>query len=202
MTILITGSSGHLGEALMRRFRADGRPARGVDIKRSPFTDHVGSIADRDFVRRCMTGVDAVIHAATLHKPHVATHSNQDFVETNITGTLVLLEAALAVGVRAFIYTSTTSAFGAALVPAPGEPAAWITEDVAPVPKISMASPRSPRRTCASFSHVRRNWPSLCCARPGSFPKQTIIRRSARVMRSRMRTPTSFCIAGSISKML
>jgi UDP-glucose 4-epimerase len=135
MTVLNTGSSGHLGEALMRRFRAGGRPARGIDIKPSPFTDCVGSISDVDFVRRCMAEADAVIHTATLHKPHVATHSHQEFIDTNITGTLVLLEAAVAAGVRAFIYTSTTSAFGAALVPPPGEPAAWITEDVAPVPR-------------------------------------------------------------------
>jgi UDP-glucose 4-epimerase len=135
MTVLVTGSSGHLGEALMRRFRADSRPVRGIDIKRSPFTDRVGSISDLDFVRRCMTGVDAVIHTATLHKPHVATHSNQDFIDTNVTGTLVLLEAAVAAGVARFIYTSTTSAFGAALVPPPGKPAAWVTEDVVPVPK-------------------------------------------------------------------
>jgi UDP-glucose 4-epimerase len=135
MTVLITGSSGHLGEALMRRFRADGTPARGIDIKPSPFTDRVGSIGDADFVQRCMAEVDAVIHTATLHKPHVATHSNQDFIETNVTGTLVLLEAAVAAGVARFIYTSTTSAFGAALIPPPGKPAAWITEDVAPVPR-------------------------------------------------------------------
>ena len=135
MTVLITGSSGHLGEALMRRFRQDGRSARGIDIKPSPFTDRAGSIGDVDFVRRSMAGVTAVIHTATLHKPHVATHSRQNFVDTNITGTLVLLEAAVAARVAAFIYTSTTSAFGAALVPPSGKPAAWITEDVAPVPK-------------------------------------------------------------------
>ena len=135
MTVLITGSSGHLGEALMRRLRADGRSALGIDIKSSPFTDHVGSVSDTDFVRRCMAEVSAVIHTATLHKPHVATHSNQDFVDTNITGTLVLLEAAVSAGLTRFIYTSTTSAFGAALVPPPGAPAAWITEDVAPVPR-------------------------------------------------------------------
>ena len=119
----------------MRRFRADGRPARGIDIKPSPFTDRVGSISDTDFVRSSMASVTAVIHTATLHKPHVATHTNQDFIDTNITGTLVLLEAAAAARITAFIYTSTTSAFGAALVPPPGEPAAWITEDVAPVPR-------------------------------------------------------------------
>jgi UDP-glucose 4-epimerase len=135
MTVLITGSSGHLGEALMRRFRADGRPARGIDIQPSPFTDRAGSISDTDFVRLSMAGVTAVIHTATLHKPHVATHTNQDFIDTNITGTLVLLEAAAAARITAFIYTSTTSAFGAALVPPPDEPAAWITEDVAPVPR-------------------------------------------------------------------
>jgi UDP-glucose 4-epimerase len=82
-----------------------------------------------------MQGIDAVIHTATLHKPHVATHSRQAFVDTNITGTLNLLEEAADQGVKAFVFTSTTSTFGAALTPPPGQPAAWITEDVAPVPK-------------------------------------------------------------------
>lgn len=135
MTILVTGSAGHLGEALMRRLRADGQPARGLDRKPSPFTDCVGSIADRALVVEAMAGVTGVLHAATLHKPHVATHSRQDFVDANVSGTLALLEAATAAGVRAFVFTSTTSAFGAALSPAPGSPAAWITEDVVPVPK-------------------------------------------------------------------
>ena len=63
MPILVTGSAGHLGEALMRSLRAAGRAAIGVDIKAGAHTDHVGSIADRAFVLRCMHGVDAV-HAA------------------------------------------------------------------------------------------------------------------------------------------
>ena len=67
-------------------------------------------------------GVRAVYHAATLHKPHVATHSRQDFVDTNITGTLNLLEEAVAAGVEAFVFTSTTSVFGDALTPPPGLP--------------------------------------------------------------------------------
>ena len=45
-----------------------------------------------------MAGVDAVIHAATLHKPHVASHGRGEFVDTNITGTLNLLEEAVAAG--------------------------------------------------------------------------------------------------------
>src|SRR6185503_10394249 len=94
--VLVTGSAGHLGEALMRTLRAEHRQAVGVDIRASTFTDRVGSICDRNFIRECMRGTRAVIHAATLHKPHVATHSMQDFVDTNITGTLVLLEEAVA----------------------------------------------------------------------------------------------------------
>ncbi|MBI3676473.1 MAG: NAD(P)-dependent oxidoreductase [Proteobacteria bacterium] len=135
MTILVTGSAGHLGEALMRSLRATGQAALGIDLKPSLFTDSVGSICDRGFVGRSMHGVRAVLHAATLHKPHIATHTQQDFLDTNVTGTLVLLEAALAAGVRAFVFTSTTSAFGSALTPSPGEPAAWVTEDVVPIPK-------------------------------------------------------------------
>jgi nucleoside-diphosphate-sugar epimerase len=49
-----------------------------------------------------------VIHAATLHKPHIGSHSRQDFVDTNVAGTLTLLVEAVAAGVSAFIYLSTT----------------------------------------------------------------------------------------------
>jgi UDP-glucose 4-epimerase len=133
--ILVTGSAGHLGEALVRTLRAAGRDVRGIDLVASPWTDVVASIVDRDAVAQCMEGVGAVIHTATLHKPHVATHSRHDFVATNITGTLNLLEAATGGGVGAFLYTSTTSAFGDALVPPAGAPAAWLTEDVVPAPK-------------------------------------------------------------------
>jgi len=135
MTILVTGSAGHLGEAVIRTLRASGRTCRGLDRIASPFTDVVGSIVEPAVVDRAMDGVDQVIHAATLHKPHVATHSRRAFVDTNITGTLNLLEAAVRAGVRAFLFTSTTSVFGDALVPAPDRPAAWITEDVLPVAK-------------------------------------------------------------------
>lgn len=135
MTILVTGSAGHLGEALMRVLGAKGERTRGLDIKPSPFTDLVGSIADRAFVREAMHGVRAVLNTATLHKPHVVTHSHQQFVDTNVTGTLTLLEAAADAGAAAFVQTSTTSVFGAAMHPPPGAPAAWIDEDVQPLPR-------------------------------------------------------------------
>src|SRR5216683_4416895 len=117
MKILVTGSAGHLGEALMRTLQDSDHEAMGLDIKSSPFTHRAGSIAERSFVEQCMQGVDVVLHAATLHKPHVATHTRQHFVDTNITGTLNLLEEAVTTGVESFVYTSTTSVFGRALVP-------------------------------------------------------------------------------------
>lgn len=135
MRVLVTGSSGHLGEALVRTLRDLGHEVIGLDIRAGPFTTQVGSISDRSCVRRCVIGVRAIFHASALHKPHVATHSRQEFVDTNITGTLNLLEEAASSGAESFLYTSTTSVFGDALVPPAGAPAAWVTEEVRPVPK-------------------------------------------------------------------
>ena len=135
MKVLVTGSSGHLGEALVRTMRDLQYEVISLDILESPFTTNIGSITDRAWVRRCMSGVHSVFHAATLHKPHVATHSRQDFIDTNVTGTLNLLEEAAAAGADSFIYTSTTSVFGDALAPPPEAPAVWITEEVRTVPR-------------------------------------------------------------------
>ena len=168
--ILVTGSAGHLGEALMRTLHASGRQAIGVDLKASPFTTMVGSIVDRMLVRQWVSGVDAIIHAATLHKPHVATHSKQDFIDTNISGTLTLLEEAAAVGVRAFVFTSSTSVFGRALTPPPGAPAAWITEDVVPLPKnIYGVTKLAAEQLCELF-HRTRGLPTIVLRTSRFFP--------------------------------
>ena len=135
MRILVTGSAGHLGEALMQQLRADGHTAVGMDIVAGPTTDVVGSVADRAAVGAAVEGADAVIHSATLHKPHISSHSRQDFIDTNVTGTLALLEEAVAAGTSRFIFLSTTAAFGGALRPGPDEPAAWVTEKLVPVPR-------------------------------------------------------------------
>lgn len=135
MKALVTGSSGHLGEALARTLRDRGHEVLGIDIRDGPFTTNIGSIVDRSYLGQRMSGVQTVFHAAALHKPHLATRSRQDFIDTNITGTLNLLEEAAAAGVASFVYTSTTSVFGDALIPPPGEPAAWVTEEARPIPK-------------------------------------------------------------------
>src|SRR5207344_2275742 len=46
MRVLVTGSAGHLGEALLRSLGGPKNDATGLDIKTSPFTNHVGSITD------------------------------------------------------------------------------------------------------------------------------------------------------------
>lgn len=168
---LVTGSAGHLGEALMRLGRARGLAMRGLDRAASDWTDIVGDITDAACVARVMDGVAAVLHTATLHKPHVATHSRQDFIDTNITGTLTLLEAASDAGVGAFVFTSTTSAFGAALTPGPGEPAVWIDESVAPVAKnIYGATKTAAEDLCRLFA-TRFGLPCIVLRTSRFFPE-------------------------------
>ncbi len=135
MRVLVTGSSGHLGEALVRTLRERGDDVIGLDIRPSEWTSVVGSVNDPDLACEVMAGVDVVLHTATLHKPQIAFLPRQAFIDTNVSGTLTLLDAAADAGVRAFVMSSSTTVFGDALVPAEGEPAAWIDESVVPVPK-------------------------------------------------------------------
>jgi UDP-glucose 4-epimerase len=172
MKILITGSSGHLGEALMRTLQDSDHEAVGLDIKPGPFTQLVGSIVDRDFLKDSMRSVNAVIHTATLHKPHVVTHSAQEFVDTNITGTLNLLQEAVSAGIASFIYTSTTSAFGRALVPPAGAPAAWITEDVVPVPKNIYGTTKVAAESLCELFHYQSGMPCLVLRTSRFFPEE------------------------------
>jgi UDP-glucose 4-epimerase len=96
----------------------------------------VGSITDARLVEATIRdfAIQAVIHAATLHKPHVATRPASDFVAVNVQGTLNLLEAATAPGspVDRFVFTSTTSLMISAEISAGRDGgatrAAWLTE--------------------------------------------------------------------------
>jgi len=172
MRVLVTGSAGHLGEALVRVLRGDGFDVVGLDILASPTTDLVGSIDDRAVVREAIAGADAVLHAATLHKPHVDSHTRQDFVDTNITGTLALLEEAVAAGVSRFVFTSTTSAFGRALVPPPGAPAAWIDEAVAPRPKNVYGATKVAAEDLCELVHRDHGLPVLVLRTSRFFPEE------------------------------
>jgi nucleoside-diphosphate-sugar epimerase len=155
----------------MRTLLETGHEAIGLDRNPGAFTHELGSIVDRPFVKRCMRGVHAVLHAATLHKPHVATHPRPDFVATNVAGTLNLLEEAVEAGVDAFVFTSTTSAFGRALTPAAGLPAAWITEDVVPVPKNIYGVTKTAAEDLCELMHRIHRLPCIILRTSRFFPE-------------------------------
>ena len=112
-----------------------------------------------------------MVHTATLHKPHVSSHARQDFVETNVAGTLALLEESVAAGVDRFVFTSTTSTFGRALVPRPGEPAAWVTEDVVPVPRNIYGATKTAAEDLCELVHRDTGLPVLVLRTSRFFPE-------------------------------
>lgn len=155
----------------MRTLQSRGQRARGIDINPSPFTNAVGSITDQAFVQSQLRDVTAIIHCATLHKPHLETHSAREFIETNITGTLILLEEAVLAGVRAFIYTSTTSAFGSALSPPGDQPAAWVTESTIPIPRNIYGVSKAAAESVCELFHRRDELPVIILRTARFFPE-------------------------------
>ncbi|MDB5677295.1 NAD(P)-dependent oxidoreductase [Sphingomonas bacterium] len=111
MRVLLTGSTGWLGRYLATMLRAAGHAVTGLDVAPGPDTQVVGTLADRALVERTMLshGIEGVIHAAALHKPDIERYPRQAFIDVNVTGTLNLLEEAVAAGVERFVFTSTTS---------------------------------------------------------------------------------------------
>lgn len=71
----------------------------------------IASVANRHDVERVFADghIEAVIHAGGLHKPDIARFPARSFVDVNVTGTLNLLEAAIAARHDRFVFTSTTS---------------------------------------------------------------------------------------------
>jgi UDP-glucose 4-epimerase len=136
MRVLLTGSSGWLGRFLAPRLRAAGHKVTGLDVAAGADTDVIGSVADRPLVDRLFgeRGIEAVIHAGALHKPDIVRYPNQAFVDVNTSGTLNLLEAAVAAKASRFVFTSTTSLMiSTAIREGRGDAAMWIDETMAPL---------------------------------------------------------------------
>lgn len=137
MRVLLTGSSGWLGRYLAPLLIRNGHEVTGLDIVAGANTQVIGTVADRALIDRTMGehGIEAVIHGGALHKPDIVRYSRQAFVDVNVSGTLNLIEAAVAAGNDRFLFTSTTSLMVRADVrKGAGEAGAWwMDEDFGPI---------------------------------------------------------------------
>ena len=129
-TVLITGADGfigsHLTEALVRQgftvrafiyynsFNSWGWLDQCADDIKGQFEVFPGDIRDPHGVKEAMKGCDAVLHLAALIAIPFSYHSPDTYVDTNIKGTLNVLQAARDLGVKRIIHTSTSEVYGTA----------------------------------------------------------------------------------------
>ncbi len=132
MKVCVTGSSGQLGAVICSLLSGE-HAIIGVDSLPGKYTSHLGDITDHEFILSVTKDADVIIHTCSLHAPHLKTHSSEEFISTNINGTLNLLRSAVQNGIGRFVYTSTTSLYGHAMVST--ERAVWVTEDLQPRPR-------------------------------------------------------------------
>jgi nucleoside-diphosphate-sugar epimerase len=120
---------------LAPRLRAAGHDVVGLDIAAGADTQIIGSVANPGVIQNAFDrGVEAVIHAASLHKPDIARYPAQAFVDVNVTGTLNLLEAAVRAGHDRFVFTSTTSLMISQTIRDESTPqAVWLNEQSGPL---------------------------------------------------------------------
>ena len=129
-TVFVTGADGfigsHLTEALVRR----GMKVRALTLYNSfnswGWLDHCaaevqgqfevisGDVRDPDCVRAAMQGCDYVLHLAALIAIPYSYTSPRSYVDTNITGTLNVVQAARELGVKRVVHTSTSEVYGTA----------------------------------------------------------------------------------------
>lgn len=135
-TAVVTGAGGfigsHLTEALVRQgfetrafvhYRSDGSwgwlDAAGPDVKES-LTVIAGDIRDAGCVRKALAGSDIVFHLAALIGIPYSYQAAESYVDTNVKGTLNVLQAAREAAVAKVVHTSTSEVYGtASYVPIP-----------------------------------------------------------------------------------
>lgn len=127
---LITGADGFIGSHLTEALIRQGHNVRafvlynsfnswgwldhcGEDVK-DKFEVFAGDIRDPHGVKEAMKGCDKVLHLAALIAIPYSYHSPDTYVDTNIKGTLNVLQAAREFGVQRVIHTSTSEVYGTA----------------------------------------------------------------------------------------
>ena len=127
---MVTGADGFIGSHLVERLVRDGYDVRAFvlynsfnswgwldqcteDVK-GKFEVFSGDIRDPHGVRVAMKGCDAVLHLAALIAIPYSYHSPDTYVDTNVKGTLNVLQAARELGVQKVIHTSTSEVYGTA----------------------------------------------------------------------------------------
>ncbi|UTV39270.1 NAD-dependent 4,6-dehydratase LegB (plasmid) [Ensifer adhaerens] len=128
--ILVTGSDGFIGSHLVEHLVNQGHEVRAfclynsfgslgwldtldVEVK-NRFEPFLGDIRDPHGVKAAMQGCDVVLHLAALIAIPYSYHSPATYVDTNITGTLNILQAARELGVSRVVHTSTSETYGTA----------------------------------------------------------------------------------------
>ena len=130
MRILLTGSEGFIGSHLTEALLTQGHAVTAFVLYNSfglhGWLDHLdarpkgslkffmGDVRDPHGVREAMQGCDAVLHLAALIGIPYSYHSPDTYVDTNIKGTLNILQAARELGVKKVIHTSTSEVYGTA----------------------------------------------------------------------------------------
>ncbi len=129
-TILITGADGFIGSHLTEALVRQGYKVRAFVLYNSfgswGWLDHcasdvkdqfeifAGDIRDPHGVKEAMKGCDAVLHLAALIAIPYSYHSPDTYVDTNVKGTLNVLQAARELGVKKVVHTSTSEVYGTA----------------------------------------------------------------------------------------
>lgn len=130
MTVLVTGADGFIGSHLTEALVRAGHRVKTFVLYNSfnswGWLDHcaadvcgqfevfAGDIRDPHGVRTAMTGCDAVLHLAALIAIPYSYHSPDTYVDTNVKGTLNIVQAARALDVAKVIHTSTSEVYGTA----------------------------------------------------------------------------------------
>ena len=132
MRVLVTGAAGLIGSAVAARLTTE-HDIIGIDLKPGAFANVIGDCAQVAEWRQRIGPIDAVVHTAALHAPHVGQRTDEDFRRTNVEATSRLLDFAISAGASHFVLTSTTSLYGHALEGA--DRAAWVDEQLEPQPR-------------------------------------------------------------------